>query len=223
MTGSHPTCAAARLAVALVGHPAVARSWVEDSVLAGYRVGGLAAHLVRSIETIRHYAEADQPAPDAVLVDAAGYYAAVLDDHHPLTSAFHAQVRARGESRVDAGHDALTAAAAAALVWLEAQQFDLDRPVSVLDGTAIRLGDYLDTRLVELVIHSDDLAVSVGIEAPAFGDRDWRVVSEVLAACARRRHSPRRLALASARPGRYGPLGAFDALADRAGHVADSP
>lgn len=223
MTETHPTGAAARLAVALVGHPAVERSWVEASVLAGYRVGGLAAHLVRSIETIRQYAEADQPAPDAVLVDAAGYYAAVLDDHHPVTSPFHANVRARGEGRVDAGHDVLVAEAGTALAWLESQRFDLERPVSVLDGTAIRLGDYLDTRLVELVIHSDDLSVSVGIDPPAFGDRAWRVVADVLAACARRRHSPRHLALALARPERYGPLGAFDAFADRGDHGAGSP
>lgn len=223
MTGTHPTGAAARLAVALVGHPAVERSWLEPSVLDGYRVGGLAAHLVRAIETIRHYAEADQPSPDADVVDAAGYYAAVLGDHHPLTSAFHADVRARGERRVEAGHHALAAAADAALVWLEAQELDLGRPVSVLDGTVIRLGDYLDTRLVELVIHSDDLAVSVGVDPPAFSDHAWRVVSDVLAAGATRRHSPRRLALALARPERYGPLGAFDATADRGGHVPGSP
>lgn len=223
MTGTHPTGAAARLAVALVGHPAVERSWLEASVLAGYRVGGLAAHLVRAIETIRHYVEADQPSPDAELVDAAGYYAAVLGDHDPLTSAFHADVRARGESRVDTGHDVLTAAAAAALAWLEAQQLDLERPVSVLDGTAIRLGDYLDTRLVELVIHSDDLSVSVGIDPPAFSDHAWRVVSDVSAAVAQRRHSPRRLALALARPERYGPLGAFDGRAGRDGGVTTPP
>jgi len=212
VTDGHPAGAAARIAVELVADPAVERSWAEPSVLAGYRVGGLAAHMVRAIETIRQYAEADSPPPDAVLVDAAGYYTAVLGEHDPVTSAFHAGVRTRGESRVDAGHGALVAAAAGAMEWLDSQELDLDRPVSVLDGIGIRLGDYLDTRLVELVVHSDDLAVSVGIEPPAFTDEAWQAIADVLTATARRRHAPRRLALGLARPERYGPIAAFGAL-----------
>src|SRR5688572_29866014 len=76
VTDGHPAGAAARTAVELLSDPAVERDWTEPSVLDGYRVGGLAAHLVRAIETIRQYGEADPPPPGAVLVDAAGYYTA---------------------------------------------------------------------------------------------------------------------------------------------------
>jgi hypothetical protein len=65
---------------------------------------------------------------------------------------------------------------------------------------------------VELVIHSDDLAVSVGIEPPGFTDEAWQVIAGVLTETARRRLAPRRVALALARAERYGPIAAFGAL-----------
>lgn len=214
MTGGreHAAIGAARLTVALVGEPAVERAWLDTSVLPGYRVGGLAVHLVRAIETIRQYAMAESPPPATALVDAAGYFAGALGQHDPLTSEFHASVRARGENRVEAGHGALVAAAAEAMEWLDSSVLDLDQPVSVMDGIAIRLGAYLDTRLVELVIHSDDLAASLGVDPPAFADDAWQVVADVLVATARERLPRRSLALALARPERYGPIGAFGAI-----------
>jgi len=33
-------------------------------------------------------------------------------------------------------------------------------------AVVVRLGDYLPTRVLELVVHGDDLATSVGIDAP---------------------------------------------------------
>jgi hypothetical protein len=209
----HPVLAAAWHAVGLVGDPAVEQSWWNASALVGFRVGGLAAHLVRAIETIRQYTESESPPPDAVLVDAVGYYAAVLGNHDPATSDLHAGIRERGESRVDEGHRAVVEAATSALSWLDEQHLDLNRPVSVFDGTAVRLGDYLDSRLVELIIHSDDLAVSVGIETPHFDDEAWQIIARVQCGTALRRHHPREIAIASARPERARRVGAFDAVA----------
>ncbi|MBA2633073.1 MAG: maleylpyruvate isomerase N-terminal domain-containing protein [Chloroflexi bacterium] len=193
----------------LVASPAVEEVWLEPSALAGYRVGGLAVHLVRAIETIRQYSETERPLPGDALVDAVSYYAAVLGNHDPIASDFHDSIRARSERRVDSGHRALVAAATDALTWLDSNDLDPHRPVKVLDGVAVRLGDYLDTRLVELVIHSDDLAASVGIEPPAFADAAWQVVAGVLSELAQQRYSPRLLALSLARAERFGPATAF--------------
>lgn len=201
---------AARAVEALVADPAVAASWTEQSVLSGYRVGGLAAHLVRGMETIRTYVGADTVVPPgAETVDAAGYYATVLARHDPITSEFHAAVRDRGEQRVDRGHDALVAEAADAAAWLVTTDLDTDRIISVLDGVAIRVDDYLGTRLIELTIHSDDLARSVGIEPPPFDDEIWTAVAELLAEITLRRHPHHLIALALARPDRVDPVGSF--------------
>ncbi|NPC96576.1 maleylpyruvate isomerase N-terminal domain-containing protein [Nocardioides sp. zg-DK7169] len=196
----HLAVAAAGRTAELIADPAVARGWGEDSVLPGYRVGGLAAHLARALETVRTYLAADAPAVDARLVDAVGYYRAVLGEHDPRSSDFHQAVRERGEARVAAGHDTLVTEVRGAADWFAAEELDLDRPVSVLAGTAMRLGDYLDTRLVEMLVHGRDLAASVALPIPAYDEEAWRTVAQVLTRATAARHGWRGLALGLARP-----------------------
>ena len=207
-SSSHPALAAVGPTVALIAEPAVGQCWSEASVLAGYRVGGLAVHLARAIETIPTYLLADPPEPDATYVDAAGYYATVLGEHDPLDSDFHRAVRERAEERVDGGQLSLVAQVSVAATWLTEHPRDLQQPIRVLDGTAMHLGDYLDTRLTEMLIHSHDLAVSVGLPPPSYSHQAWTVVARVLAETAAARHAPKDLALALARPERS-TIGAF--------------
>jgi hypothetical protein len=199
---------AASAVAELVADPAVADRWTEQSVLVGYRVGGLAAHLVRGIETIRTYAPTGD-VDDVPLVDASGYYAEVLARHDPVTSEFHARVRDRGERRIEEGHDQLVADAREAVAWLHGADLEVESPIRVLDGISIRTGEYLRTRLVELAIHSDDLALSVGVEPPAFDDDIWSAVAATLVETALRRQPHHLVALALARPERADPTGAF--------------
>ncbi|MEV1178188.1 hypothetical protein AB0J09_58395, partial [Nonomuraea sp. NPDC049784] len=57
-------------------------------------------------------------------------------------------------------------------------------------GWALRLDDFLLTRLVELVVHSDDLAASVGLDAPELPSSVIDPVVELLARLAVHRHGP---------------------------------
>lgn len=207
---THPVVGVAAQTAALIAEPAVAHRWNDPSVLTGYRVGGLAAHLARAVETIPLYVGADAPPAEATLVDAAGYYRAVLGDHDPIDSDFHRAVRERGESRLDAGHESLVAEVRAAAGWLAECAADSDQPISVLAGTAMRLGDYLNTRLIEMLVHGHDLATSVDIATPTYPDEAWTVAAQVLAATTVERHGPRALALALARP-ETSAIGAFSA------------
>ena len=50
------------------------------------------------------------------------------------------------------------------------------------------LDDYLITRLLEVVVHTDDLAVSLGIEPPDFPRPATAAVIDCLLEVARRRH-----------------------------------
>jgi hypothetical protein len=52
------------------------------------------------------------------------------------------------------------------------------------------LDDLLVTRMMELAVHSDDLAVSVGIATPALPERAVDTVIELLSRLAVRRHGP---------------------------------
>ena len=61
---------------------------------------------------------------------------------------------------------------------------DPTRRVEVLQGVTLPLEDYLRTRLVELVVHLDDLAVSVGRPGPDVPEPALRQVASVLGAVA---------------------------------------
>ena len=66
---------------------------------------------------------------------------------------------------------------------------DPARLLTVLGGQiTISLDEYLKTRLVELLVHVDDLAVSVGLPDPEFPQEAREAVIDVLLGAARRRH-----------------------------------
>lgn len=160
--------------------------WTQDSALEGYTVSGLAAHTARAVQTVAAYLDAPPPPPEAAVVDAAGYVVRALADHDPVTSDFHTSVRARGDAAAQAGCRAVADAAAEALNLLTPRLSATrqDQVIAVLDGIAISLGDYLRTRIVELVVHLDDLSASVGDLTYELDDSAWRITAEVLAAVA---------------------------------------
>lgn len=64
-----------------------------------------------------------------------------------------------------------------------------ERVVHVARGPwSLTLDDYLATRLMELVVHADDLAVSVGVPTPELPDEAVGPVLTLLARLAVRRH-----------------------------------
>lgn len=181
----------ASAALRLLDDASVAAAWPAPSALPGMTVGGLAAHLARAVLTVQGYLAADAPAADAEVVDAAGYLLTALPDTARDTDV-NAQVLARAEAGGRDGADAVRQRAAAALADLrrDLPGAPSDRVLAVLGGTAIRLDDYLATRIVELVVHADDLVASVdGLGPPALPDAGETVAVQVLAEVARRRTS----------------------------------
>jgi uncharacterized protein (TIGR03083 family) len=179
------TCA--DVAADAIGSDAVAGAWHEPSALEGYTVAGLAGHLARAVLTVDTYLSRP-PVPPEGLTDASGYLATVLGDHDPIDSDLHRAVRERGREAAGADPAALaeTVRRTAARLAGELDRETLDRAVEVLDGVVLTVADYLRTRLVELVVHLDDLAVSVGLAVP-IPDDAARVVAGVLAETAARR------------------------------------
>ena len=198
---------AAALAVDLVRTPEVGARWEQPSVLAEYDVGALAAHVGRAVFTLEIYLAAAEPDASTDVMDAAGYYAAVLGDHDPVDSDLHRGVRQRSAAAAADGHAALVAELDRSLARQRSLDLDPDRLVAVLDGVVVRLRDYYLTRLVELLVHGDDLARSVELPTPAYAGEAWDLV---VAALHRRldRHGARAVALSLARPER-GSAGAF--------------
>lgn len=180
--------AAARVAVELIGRKEVGDRWDDPSVLEGYEIGGLAGHLARAVLTAHWYL--DMPEPDPPTISAAEYYAA----HTPaaVDADREVQIRARGSETAKGGWARLYLDVGRAADHLESRLAaePAEHRIPVL-GRAILLEEYLKTRIVELVVHVDDLARSVGVATPPLPIEASHVAIEVLVDAARVRHGER--------------------------------
>ncbi|WP_336923025.1 maleylpyruvate isomerase N-terminal domain-containing protein [Aquipuribacter sp. SD81] len=181
--------AGSRAALRLVASERVAARWDEASVLAGMSVGELAAHLARAVLQVQAYRGAPVPAGVAPL-DAAGYYAGLEGAAEP-SSALNTGVRERAAATAADGHDALVASLRAAVDDLAAALPDAAADEVLAVGhrrdQVLGVGEYLRTRCVELAVHLEDLALSLGCE-PGAPPSTVAVAVEVLQEAARRRH-----------------------------------
>lgn len=181
---------AGRAITPLLGDARVVDRWGEPSALPELTIGGLAGHLVRALETIEVYLDEPEP-PDDGLVDASEYFAGGPSAPIDLDNPEQRAIRERGEQAGAVGPAALVADHQARIGRL-ATRFasePSERRLVVMGGAVrIRLDDYLPTRLVEMIVHADDLAVSVGADTTPFGSDVMAVVIDVLVGTARHRH-----------------------------------
>lgn len=190
---------AAERAVQLLTAKEVARCWEEESVLPGMSVGGLAGHLARSVLQVEWFL--DGQVLGAEPVSPVRYYARLVGTSVP-DSALNVGVRARSEETAAAGPTVVGEQAQAAWQRL-ARRLDkepADRRVAILHrpGEEMLLDGYLQTRCVELTVHLDDLALSVGARCPA-PEAALAVAVDVLVAAARERHGDQAVLHALAR------------------------
>jgi Mycothiol maleylpyruvate isomerase N-terminal domain len=182
---------AAGAAVALISDPVVAERWAEPSALAEFRVSGLAGHLARQILTAPVVLA--QVGPTGDLVTLLDHYARVRWLATGLDDEANARIRADGADAAADGPAVLIARTTAALNELRRllPAEPAGRTVHLPWGPwSLTLDDFLTTRLMEIVVHSDDLAVSTGLATPALPAEAVDPVIVLLARLAVRRHGP---------------------------------
>lgn len=179
---------AARCASTLLERPQMESHWMKPSVLAEFTVAGLAGHLLRGIMTVETYLDA--PVTSSAPLSAVEYYQATGLTSDP-ESKLNREIRTRGEEIAAGGASMVAAAARTVVHRLEVRLAteDIGRVLSVLGATSITLEEYLRTRVVELVVHSDDLALSVGLnDELALATSTSQVAIEIMVELARARH-----------------------------------
>jgi len=181
---------AAEQAAELIGTDAVRDRWDEPSALDGMTVGALAAHLHRATGAVIAYLDRSDPerritdvAADDLLTKSTYFHAAV-------DSPVHERIKEVSATEAAAGHAELAAAsrqlATDLAVRLPAESEE--RLIGALGGRVLTLDDFCRTRMIETLMHIDDLAHSVGLPTPAVDPAGTAEVIEIIVDIARHLH-----------------------------------
>lgn len=180
----------------LVEQPALEQRWEDESVLSGFSVKGLAGHLVRVGWAVLDYSRS--AVGDVSAIPAEEYYRTVLAKMGP---AEHREVIVRGEEVAGASAAPLRESYREATKRLEAFLADADpnRLIQVFGGLVMRLEDYLQTRIVEALVHLDDLALSLHLDPPEPPRPAYDIAIDHLIRVARLTHGDRAVLTALSR------------------------
>lgn len=176
-----------RVAADLLARPEVESAWDGPSALPEFTVRGLAGHLLRATGSVTAYL--DRPEPEGEPVSAAEYYVQAVEDPD-IQSDVHRAIRQRGEDEAAAGFAAVRDRSYELLEVLGARLAaePPGRKVRAYKDLVLSIDDYLVTRLIELTVHVDDLALSIGVTPPALPPEATDLAIEALVEAAKLKH-----------------------------------
>lgn len=183
---------AASSAVALLHDPAVAAAWSKPSALTEFSVGGLAVHLSHQLVRVENVLAGDgeiqEPIPVLEHFTRSPWVTSGLDHESNV------RVRRGGEEAAAADSAQTLAPQVEALLGRLRSALPAEPGGRVVHlpwaGWALTLDDFLLTRMMEIVVHSDDLAASVGVPTPELPAEVVDPVVDLLARLAVHRHGP---------------------------------
>ncbi len=180
----------ARIALGLMRSPQVAEHWEKPSALPEFGVSGLVGHI--GYQALPLPAMISAPVGDEPVVSLMEHYARAKWTELDVESEFHTRIRAGGEKLAAEGRAALCDRFEQTLAELEKTlPGQENRPVRMphWGPWAVSLDEYLVSRLMEFVVHCDDLAVSVGADTPEFPRQVNETVIDLLTRMALNKHS----------------------------------
>jgi len=193
---------AVEAAAELMSRPSVGVAWDTPSALEGMTVGSLAAHLVRAAGATIAYLDRTpvDAQPEGDLLTPVTYFHAAVD------SPIHDQIKQVSADESAIGHQATAAKCADLAVKLSRRLADepADRLVGALGGRMLTLDDFCRTRLIEVLLHLDDLAISVGEPRPETDPEGVSIVIGIIGGIARHVHGNWKVVYALARSERVG-------------------
>ncbi|GAA3599448.1 hypothetical protein GCM10022223_13630 [Kineosporia mesophila] len=194
----------------LIAEPALADRWDQESALAKMSVGALACHLNRQV-TVAHQLLTTPTGFPVLSGGADEHYARAVwvtttspDDPENDRSSYDEEARwgvhHLRETTATAAREVTTLLTGDAVGELAGLPWQ---------GWALRRDAFLLTRMLEVVVHADDLALSIGVATPEFTAGVFEPVVELLARLAARRHGQSAVIGALARRERQRGVSAF--------------
>jgi hypothetical protein len=176
-----------------LGSAAVEAAWDKPSALKEFAICGLGGHLALQVTRVPRLLAAGPPPPGTEVLDAVEHYVRSRWIGVGVTDDSNVSIRRESEQEAAEGQAELVRRTTEALDRLRAflPAESPDRMVHLPGGPwSLTLDDYLTTRLVEMVVHCDDLAASLDIEPPELPPAAVDTVLVLLTRVAARRHGP---------------------------------
>lgn len=205
----HAFSSAAPIAMELILRPEVSDRWSQPSALPKMSIGALACHLGRQISRAAELLPVVADLPTLGSADEHYARAAWVTSTSPDD---RVNDRSTDDAEAALGPSALRDSATAALQQVRDLLVAGDaRDVVPIpwQGWSLRRDDFLLTRLLEIVVHSDDLAASIELPTPEFPTEAFAPVRDLLVRLAVRRHGQSALVATLARRERARPINAF--------------
>jgi uncharacterized protein (TIGR03083 family) len=183
----------------ILASPAVAEQWTRPGALTGMSVGGVAAHLVMSVKALVGVFEGREvnapelqggPERPPVRRTSASFLAfARFRSPADAETEMSRWVQSKAEADAAKGPAAVLDRYDRGIPQIRAllEKVPPDQEVTAPVNVVMTAADYVATRLVELVVHADDLAASVGAEPPPFTEAATGAVLDILMGAVRRR------------------------------------
>jgi Mycothiol maleylpyruvate isomerase N-terminal domain len=200
---------AAEVGLDLIRQGEVGEQWLEPSVLPKLSVGALACHLGRQVVRAAELLPAATDLPGLESAEAHYHRAAWVTSTSPDDPA---NDRSADEAEAALGVSALADRSAEALGTVRqllAAGTARDVVPIPWQGWSLRRDDFLLTRMLEIVVHSDDLALSVGAGTPEFPAEVFAPVRDLLVRLAVRRRGQSAVISALTRSERTQVISAF--------------
>ncbi len=186
LDSAFPVAAAA--ALDLIRADEVRDRWLLPSVLPKMSTGALACHLGRQVVRAAELLPAATDLPTLESADAHYHRAAWVTSTSPDDPP---NDRSTDDAEAALGAAALGDRSTAALETVRrllAEGAARDVVPIPWQGWSLRRDDFLLTRMLEIVVHSDDLALSSGVRTPEFPAEVFAPVRDLLVRLAVRRH-----------------------------------
>jgi Mycothiol maleylpyruvate isomerase N-terminal domain len=172
----------------LVRRPEVAVAWDHESSCVGMSVGGLTRHLISQPVLVVTLLQTD-PEPDAETIGLLEHYARAAWVREDLEGDTNQTIRENSDQQAAEGVGPAITVLDDALTQVDSALAAPPRSTFIpWQGWALQTDDFLVTRLMEMVVHSDDLAASVDVPAPDFGPEVLDPVLRLLTALSVRQH-----------------------------------
>jgi hypothetical protein len=185
---------AAETVLDLVGRMEVVSRWSEPSALPGLTVAGLASHLASQVLTVHAAVTSGTAVSEERPVPLLEHYKRAAWVRSGPEDPANVAIRESAERSAGVGHGPLVASVQTALDDLRAaftQALPAGLPPAIRMPAwdwSLSFEDFLVTRVMEIVVHSDDLAVSVDVAPPTLPEAVLGPVLALLVGVSLQRH-----------------------------------